>query len=90
VKRGKQKKREERPAARRFMVVDRIDCRRPKYLAGEVAVGFEEQHARTLAEPVNGDDRFGVTPVEVFNWARAQGRPITLLAAEIEYQAAAE
>ena len=83
--RRKKRERKEKPEPERHVIVELDDARILKYPAAADPFGFTPEHAVSLAEPVPNQRPYAVIPVDVFRWARAQGRPMTAREALRDY-----
>lgn len=70
----------------RWMVALASDCRVPKYPFRSAPVGFDEPIAHRLAELAPGGPKYAVLPLAVFDWARAQGEPMSVERALRDYK----
>lgn len=80
-------KRKEKPEPERHVIVESADVRILKYPAASDPFGFTPDHAARLAMPVPDQRPYDVIPVEVFKFARAQGRPMSTKEALREFAA---
>lgn len=81
-------KKEEKPAEARFTVVRTDDARQGKYLWCAYE-GTTLDHAERLAAPVPGQEQsYNVVPVEVHEFARTLGEPVSAAEALRRYEEA--
>jgi hypothetical protein len=85
--RRKKVERKDKPVAERWICVEPLDCRVAKYppavgMTDADVQGFEFAHATELAAHVTGQSRWEVVRLRAWRLARANGVPVSAVAAE--------